>query len=77
MGIESKRATIYLDADLHQALKMKAAISSKSVSEIVNDAVREALAEDEEDLRAFEERTSEPLVAYEDMLGWLKSDGKL
>lgn len=77
MGTESKRATIYLDADLHQALKMKAAISSKSVSELVNDAVRGALAEDEEDLRAFETRAGEPLVAYEEMLGWLKSDGKL
>lgn len=77
MGTESKRATIYLDTDLHQALKMKAAITSKSVSELVNDAVREALAEDEEDLRAFEDRANEPLVAYEDMLGWLKSDGKL
>lgn len=77
MGAESKRATIYLDSDLHQALKMKAAVSSKSVSELVNDAVREALAEDEEDLRAFDERAAEPLVAYEDMLGWLKSDGKI
>ena len=77
MGTESRRATIYLDPDLHQALKMKAAITGKSVSELVNDAVREALAEDEEDLRAFEERAGEPLVAYEEMLGWLKSDGKL
>jgi predicted transcriptional regulator len=77
MATGTKRATIYLDSDLHRALKMKAALSSKSVSDLVNDAVRDALAQDEEDLRAFDERFGEPLVAYEEMLGWLKSDGKL
>jgi len=77
MGAESRRATIYLDSDLHRALKMKAAVSSRSVSDLVNDAVREALAQDEEDLKAFEDRSGEPLVAYEEMLGWLKADGKL
>ncbi len=77
MTPESKRATIYLDPDLHRALKMKAAITSRSVSDLVNDAVRDALAEDEEDLRAFEDRADEPLVAYEEMLGWLKRVGRL
>lgn len=77
MGAESKRATIYLDADMHQALRMKAAIQDKSVSELVNDAVREMLREDAEDLAAFEERANEPFVAFEDMVKWLKDDGKL
>jgi plasmid stability protein len=77
VGAESKRATIYLDADLHRALKMKSAVQDRSVSDLVNDAVRELLREDAEDLAAFEERADEPFVAYEEMVKWLKDDGKL
>jgi len=62
---EAKRATIYFDPGLHRALRMKAAQSDRSVSEIVNDAVRAALAEDHEDLRAFEDRVGEPTISYE------------
>ena len=53
MDDSSKRATVYFDADLHQALRLKAAVSSRSISEIVNEAVRRSLAEDAEDLAAF------------------------
>ncbi len=74
---EPRRSTIYLDADLHQALRMKAAATERSVSDLVNEAVRAALVEDEEDLRAFEERSGEPVIAYEEFLGYLKRDGKL
>ncbi|MRR13819.1 CopG family transcriptional regulator [bacterium] len=77
MGYESKRATVYLDADLLTALKMKSAVQDKSVSELVNDAVRDMLREDAEDLAAFDERAGQPLVAFEDMVKWLKADGKL
>lgn len=72
-----RRSTIYLQPELHQALRLKAAATDRSVSDLVNDAVRAALAEDEEDLRAFSERADEPLIAYEDALAYLKSDGKL
>lgn len=74
---DSRRSTIYLDADLHQALRLKAAATDRSLSELVNEAVRAALVEDEEDLRAFDERAGEPVVAYEEFLGYLKRDGKL
>lgn len=77
MGYETKRATVYLDADLLTALKMKSAVQDKSVSELVNDAVRDMLREDAEDLAAFDERAGEPSVAFEDMVKWLKADGKL
>ena len=77
VGAESKRATIYLDADLHRALKMKSAVQDRSVSDLVNDAVRGMLREDAEDLGAFEERADEPFVAYEKMVKWLKADGQL
>jgi predicted transcriptional regulator len=56
MAIQTKRTTIYLDPDLHKALRLKAVSISRSLSELVNDAVREALAEDAEDITAFEER---------------------
>ncbi|HEY5468178.1 MAG TPA: CopG family transcriptional regulator [Coriobacteriia bacterium] len=74
---EARRSTIYLDAELHQALRLKAAATDCSLSELVNDAVRAALAEDEEDLRAIEESEGQPLMAYEDFLGYLQAHGKL
>lgn len=72
-----RRSTIYLEPEIHQALRLKAAVTDRSVSDLVNEAVRAALAEDEEDLRAFSERADEPLVAYEEALEFLKRDGKL
>ena len=77
MAIESKRATIYFDPDLHKALRMKAAETSRSITDLVNAAVREALSEDAEDLAAFETRSSEPVIGYEEMVKKLKKDGRI
>lgn len=73
----SKRSTIYLDPSLHQALKIKSLETSRSMSEIINDAVKEALAEDAEDLAVFDKRQDEPLISYEDMVKRLKKDGRI
>jgi predicted transcriptional regulator len=73
---ERKRTTIYLDAAMHRALQHKALETSRSVSDLVNDAVRRTLAEDAEDLAAFEERVHEPLVTYESLLKELKGNGR-
>ena len=72
-----KRATVYFDPHLHKALRLKAAESETSVSEIVNDAVRQALAEDAEDLAAFDERAREPRTSLEDILRDMKKRGQL
>ena len=77
MATGTKRATIYMDSELHRALRMKAAETSSSISEIVNNAIKLALAEDAEDLAAFEERAKEPLVSFEDVLKELKRNGKI
>lgn len=77
MTTAAKRATIYLDPIVHKALKLKAVETSRSVSDLVNEAVREALAEDAEDLAAFEERDRESLVSYDEMLKRLKKDGRI
>ena len=77
MTTQAKRATVYLDPDLHKALRLKAVETSRSVSELVNNAVREALAEDAEDLAAFDQRASEPLISYEAMIKRLKKDGRI
>jgi len=77
MATQVKRATIYFDPDLHKALRMKAAETSRSITELVNEAVREALSEDAEDLAAFDERKREPLVSYDEMLKRLKKDGRI
>jgi plasmid stability protein len=71
------RATIYFEPDLHKALRLKAADTHRSVSEIVNDAVRLALREDQEDLAAFDDRVAEPTISYEALLKDLKAHGKL
>ncbi|NVK30322.1 MAG: CopG family transcriptional regulator [Gammaproteobacteria bacterium] len=73
----SKRSTVYFEPELHHALRLKAANSHQSVSELVNEAVRIALREDQEDLSAFEEREDEPSLSYEELLSDLKSHGKL
>ena len=77
MATPAKRATIYLDPIIHKALKLKAVETSRSMSALVNEAVREALAEDAEDLAAFEEREKEPLLSYDEMLKRLKRDGRI
>ena len=75
--METKRATIYFDPDLHRALRLKAATTDHSISELVNDAVRYTLAEDAKDLEAFQVREDEPLLSLEDVLKDLKKRGKL
>ncbi len=72
-----KRSTVYLDSNLHRALKVKAAETDKSVSNLINEAVRLSLLEDAEDLGAFEERAGEPDLAYEAVLKDLKRRGRL
>lgn len=77
MKTQNKRATVYLDPRLHQALKIKSAQSDRTISELVNAAVRQSLAEDYEDLAAFEERKDEPNLDFEEVLKELKASGKL
>ncbi|MGD9080934.1 MAG: CopG family transcriptional regulator [Desulfobacterales bacterium] len=77
MPTETKRATIYMDAELHRALRMKAAETCSSISEIVNHAVKLLLAEDAEVRAAIEERAKEPLFSFEDVLKELKRKGRI
>jgi Arc/MetJ family transcription regulator len=76
MGL-TKRATIYFDADLHRAARMKAAETEKSVSDLVNDALRHSLAEDADDLAAFRARAKEPNLDFEAVVKDLRRRGKL
>ncbi len=73
----SKRSTVYFDPVIHQALKLKAASTDSSLSEIVDEAVRLLMQEDQEDLATIAERVSEPVVTYEALLGDLKKHGKI
>jgi hypothetical protein len=75
--ISAKRATVYFDAALHRALRVKAAETDQSLSELVNAAVRRTLGEDAEDLAAFEARAKEPNLAFEGVLKDLRRRGKL
>lgn len=51
---EQKRATVYLDPDLHKAVKIKAGLSSVSISELISEAIRDSFREDAADIRAIE-----------------------
>lgn len=73
----SKRSTVYFEPEIHQALRMKAATAHISISDVVNEAVRLALQEDQEDLKVFEERATESTLSYEELLNDLKSHGKI
>lgn len=77
MSEGTKRATVYFHPQIHAALRLKAAHTHRSISDIVNDAVRAALSEDQEDLAAFRDRVSEPTMSYEALLNDLKTHGKL
>ncbi len=72
-----KRATVYFDPYLHRALRLKAAETDRSISELVNEAVRSALAEDASDIEAFEVRENEPDYVFEDVVKDLKRRGKI
>lgn len=77
MTVMTKRATVYLDPGLHKALRIKSFETSHSMSKLVNEAVTLILAEDAEDLAAFEGRAHEPLITFEDALKDLKRHGKI
>ncbi len=73
----SKRVTVYFDSDVHKALRLRAAATDRSVSDMVNDAVRASLAEDASDLEAFSDRRNEKSVSFESFVSGLKRRGKL
>ena len=74
---DQKRTTIYFEPDIHKALRLKSVMSERSISDMVNDAVRTSLAEDAKDLVAFDERADEPTVDFEDFVKKMKRRGKL
>ena len=73
----TKRATIYLDPGLHRAVRLKSIETARSVSELVNDALRDELAEDANDLAAFDERKNEPTLNFETFVKELRRHGKI
>ena len=77
MSNDNKRATIYFDPELHRALRLKAAETERSVSDLVNEAVKLALIEDAEDLSAFSERAGERELPFEDLVKDLRRRGKI
>ena len=77
MNQTARRATVYFEPELHHALRVKAAHSQRTVSEIVNEAVKLALREDEEDLAAIKSRGKERTMTYEQLLKDLKTHGKI
>jgi hypothetical protein len=77
MNSDPKRATVYFDPEIHRALRLKAAETDRSMSDLVNEAVQLSLAEDAEDLAAFDNRVNEPNLPYEAVVKDLKRRGKI
>ena len=73
----TNRSTVYIDTELHRALRVKAAETERSISELINEAVRNSLLEDSVDLSAFRERKDEPIFSFEEVLKQLKKNGKI
>ena len=74
---QPKRATVYFEPEIHRALRLRAAASDRSISEMVNDAVKLTLSEDAEDLEAFEARQQEPNLDFEQFVKALKRRGRI
>ena len=72
-----KRATVYFEADVHRALRLRAAATDRSISDMVNDAVKATLSEDAEDLAAFAERKSERSLSFDTFVQGLKRRGRI
>ncbi|MFW2439922.1 MAG: ribbon-helix-helix domain-containing protein [Arenicellales bacterium] len=77
MITEAKRATVYFEPEIHRALRLKAAETDRTMSDLVNEAVQHSLAEDAEDLAAFDNRVNEPNLPYEAVVKDLKQRGKI
>lgn len=77
MNNNVKRSTVYFKPEIHKALRLKAASTNRSISDLVNEAMQQALREDLEDLAAFEERIAEPTISYEALLKNLKDHDKI
>lgn len=77
MGSLSIRSAVYLEPSLHQALRIKSVETSRSMSELINESLRESFAEDLEDLAAFEKRADESLLSYEEIIKRLKKEGRI
>jgi predicted DNA-binding protein len=77
MAAFTKRSTVYLDPTLHKALRLKALETSRSMSDLINEAIKASIAEDADDLAAFDERAHEPLISYDEMVKRLKADGHI
>ncbi|GBE45284.1 hypothetical protein BMS3Bbin11_00368 [bacterium BMS3Bbin11] len=77
MNTEPKRATVYFAPEIHRALRLKAAETDRSMSDLVNEAVQLSLAEDADDLAAFDDRVNEPNLPYEAVVKDLKRRGKI
>jgi plasmid stability protein len=73
----ARRATVYLDPELHRALRVKAAETDQSISDLVNSAVRRTLSDDAEDIATFRARAKEPNLDFESVLKDLRRRGKL
>ncbi len=77
MATTQKRATVYFDPEIHKALKIKSLETSKSVSKLVNNAVKELFAEDAEDMASIEQRADDKLISYAEIIKRLKKDGRI
>ena len=72
-----KRATVYFESDVHRALRLKAAALDRSISDMVNDAVKASLAEDAEDLASFSDRKKDKSVSFDAFVQGLKRRGRV
>jgi predicted transcriptional regulator len=77
MKTMSKRTTIYIDPEIHRALRIKSAEMDSSISELIEKAIKISLAEDAIDLAAYQERKHEPRLSFEEVVKKLRKNGQI
>lgn len=74
---DTKRTTVYLDAKLARELRLIAAGNDTSVSALINEAVRDRLAEDADDYIVSRKREKEKAIPFDEVVKDLKKRGKI
>jgi hypothetical protein len=76
-SLKTKATTVYLDPKVARAIKVKAAMTARSVSQLINDALLEQLRQDQDDLSYVRKHRKDRGRPLEEFLAEMKKNGDL
>lgn len=77
MSAATKRSTVYLDTKILRTLRREAERTDRTLSQVVNDTLRQSLDEDAYDRALFAARSHERAIPFAQVVRKLKRSGKL